>query len=72
MWIWATYLSVIPPKKTERYNLALIVLRVALSIHKHNYTSGAGTAHPSAAPGFPAELWLPPLVSSNSCSNIQI
>ena len=56
MWIWATYLSVIPPKKTERYNLALIVLRVALSIHKHNYTSGAGTAHPSGAPGFPAEL----------------
>ena len=56
MWIWATYLSVIPPKKTERYNLALLVLRVALSIHKHNYTSGAGTAYPSGAPGFPAEL----------------
>jgi hypothetical protein len=56
MWIWATYLSVIPPKKTERYNLALIVLRVALSIHIHNYTSGAGTAYPSGAPGFPAEL----------------
>jgi len=56
MWIWATCLSVIPPKKTERYNLALIILRVALGIHTHNYTSGAGTTYPSGAPGFPAEL----------------
>ena len=56
MCIWATCLSVIPPKKTEHYNLALIVLRVALSIHKHNYNSGAGTTYPSGAPGFPAEL----------------